>query len=104
MNTHYLYTLHTDDAHGWLEVPLKHALYLGIVDAISSYSYTSHDGETLYLEEDRDAGIFFKAYEALYKRSLHLKCARHDGKAFIRALNHHAGAGFHADLIEKGIL
>lgn len=50
---------HTDPAHGWYQVERKELEQLGILEKISGYSYQSQSGETVYLEEDRDASIFF---------------------------------------------
>ena len=49
-------TFHSDPGHAWLEVPLAELKSLGVAGEISSYSYIN--GETAYLEEDCDAGIF----------------------------------------------
>ncbi len=56
------YTLHTDGGHGWIAVKLSELDELGIRGKVSSYSYQR--GETAYLEEDCDLGLFFEAYEA----------------------------------------
>ena len=53
------YNLHSDSAHGWVEVEIKKLETLGIADKISGYSYIK--GSTAYLEEDCDASLFFKA-------------------------------------------
>ena len=58
-NTTFIY--HTDPGHGWLQVPLSIIAELGIAKDISTYSYT--DGRCAYLEEDCDAGVFFRAFE-----------------------------------------
>ena len=55
------YKFYSDPGHGWLAVKIKELVDLGIVDKISSYSYMR--GQTAYLEEDCDAGLFFVAYE-----------------------------------------
>jgi hypothetical protein len=57
-------TFHTDPGHGWLEVHRPLAVKLGIASKISPYSYRSHDGDTYYLEEDCDAGLFMDAAKA----------------------------------------
>lgn len=54
-------TFHSDPGHGWLEVPRALAHSLHITPRISQYSYRSHDGDTLYLEEDCDAWLFMNA-------------------------------------------
>jgi len=55
------YTIHTDPAHGWLEVPVRELQELGIADQISQYSYLK--GDTAYLEEDCDLYRFVQAKE-----------------------------------------
>jgi hypothetical protein len=51
-----------DAAHGWLAVPWQWLEELGILDQISTFSYSK--GKTVYLEEDADAPEFRKAAEA----------------------------------------
>jgi len=55
-----MFTFHTDPGHGWLEVPRKMLTELGIDSEITGYSYQA--AESVFLEEDGDAGTFFKAY------------------------------------------
>ena len=55
------YIFHTDPGHGWLAVPYKDLVSLGIQDKISDYSYSN--GRTAYLEEDGDAAVFITAYK-----------------------------------------
>jgi len=57
------YTWISDSGHAWLEVSIDEINILGIAEEISEYSYIN--GETVYLEEDCDAGLFI---EALKKR------------------------------------
>ena len=54
-----VYIWHSDPGHAWLEVDRAELIELGILDKISCYSYQKND--KVYLEEDRDAGIFLKA-------------------------------------------
>jgi len=58
-----MYIFHSDPGHGWLAVKRSELVKLRILDQISPYSYQR--GKTVYLEEDCDAGIFFKAKEAV---------------------------------------
>jgi len=51
---------HEDKAHGWLEVPYRLLVKLGIHIYISEYSY--RNGNITYLEEDSDAYTFIEAY------------------------------------------
>lgn len=53
---------YTDPGHGWLAVKRKHLQTLGIQDKVSPYSYQK--GQTVYLEEDCDASLFFDAAKA----------------------------------------
>lgn len=53
------YTFHQDSGHGWLAVKRSELEQLGVLDKISSYSYTR--GMTVYLEEDCDMSVFFRA-------------------------------------------
>lgn len=52
----------SDDAHGWLKVPVRELERLGIVDQISAFSYVK--GDMAYLEEDRDMKVFTDARDA----------------------------------------
>jgi len=54
-----LYVFYTDPGHGWLAVKRCELKRLGILDKITSYSYQLDD--TIFLEEDCDAGIFLAA-------------------------------------------
>ena len=58
------YIFHTDPGHGWLAVPFKELVDLGIQNDISGFSYVK--GKTAYLEEDCDAGVFINAYKAKF--------------------------------------
>ena len=51
----------SDPSHAWLQVDRDLIDYLGHTD-ISSFSY--HDDEYLYLEEDRDAPLFLKLLDS----------------------------------------
>ncbi len=50
------YTFYSDAAHGWMAVHVDEIYVLGIKDEISHYSYILKN--TVYLEEDCDAGVF----------------------------------------------
>ena len=52
---------HNDPGHGWYEAPLSELVRLRIHTIISSCSYISPDGSTVYLEEDCDASTYFSA-------------------------------------------
>ena len=57
-------TYFTDPGHGWVKVPRKLLERLSIADQISRYSYSR--GDSVYLEEDCDASLFFNAYKDKY--------------------------------------
>lgn len=61
------FRFHSDPGHGWLEVGLADLRDVGLrATQFSSYSY--RHGDRLYLEEDCDATLFLKAYEARFGR------------------------------------
>ena len=62
------FTFHEDPGHGWLRVPRKLLVELGIEKQITPYSF--QQGESVYLEEDCDAGTFI---EAMKKRGIRVK-------------------------------
>lgn len=57
---------YSDPGHAWLRVTAKDLADVGLTpDAFSAYSYKSAiAGGVFYLEEDCDADVFIKAYEA----------------------------------------
>ena len=55
---------YSDSRHGWVAVKRETLQAWGLADKISSYSYQSKAGGTIYLEEDGDATLFFKEAEA----------------------------------------
>lgn len=55
------YNFISDPSHGWLRVKTKELEKLGILDKISTYSYLSPTGKSVYLEEDSDMAIFLRA-------------------------------------------
>ena len=53
-----------DAGHGWLAVRVEDIEAIGLTaQEFSPYSYRS--GDTLYLEEDCDAGVFIQKWEAV---------------------------------------
>lgn len=78
------FNFHSDNGHGWLEVPLKLIRELGIEDKITGYSYK--DGKTAYLEEDLDAGTFGMAFEAKFGKPQIIHLRQENGESFIRNL------------------
>jgi hypothetical protein len=73
VNQNLQYTWHCDAGHAWLEVSIDEIRALNITDLISEYSYVN--GETVYLEEDCDAGIFLECLKA--------KLPRHEAVTYI---------------------
>jgi len=72
---------HVDGGHAWLAVPTELLIKHGIADQVSSYSYVSPDGETVYLEEDCDAPRFFQASGL---RDVHFPATYYPGHASLR--------------------
>jgi hypothetical protein len=56
-----MYKFYEDPGHGWLKVPRKELVELGIENEISPYSYMSGSGRMVYLEEDSDLSKFARA-------------------------------------------
>lgn len=56
-----VYKFYSDSGHGWLAVKKQDLVDLGIFNQVTNYSYIK--GNTVYLEEDCDASLFFKAFE-----------------------------------------
>lgn len=59
-----LVKIHSDPGHAWYEAPRAELDRLGLTAKISAYSYASHDGSTVYLEEDCDAPLYLEALNA----------------------------------------
>ena len=55
-----VFQFYADSGHGWMAVKKQQLVALGIASKITPYSYQR--GDTAFLEEDRDLGIFFEAY------------------------------------------
>ena len=86
---------YNDPGHAWMEVKYSDIVMLGINKEISGYSYRS--GDLVYLEEDRDAGIYLNAIfpDALNNqefkqfRDLYIKDRYIEDNIFIRDLRHY---------------
>jgi hypothetical protein len=59
---------HNDGGHGWYSVKRSKLESMGVLNKISGFSYQK--GETVYLEEDCDAGLFFNALTDEEKKSI----------------------------------
>ena len=89
MKTKFYY--YQDPGHGWVAVPMSLLEKLNIAGEISTYSYQR--GKTVYLEEDRDLGIFFNAYRDIYGADPVLISKHCDGRSRIRSYdNYHRPA------------
>lgn len=80
------YILHTDPGHGWLAVKKRELIALDLVDKVSGYSYVK--GNTVYLEEDCDAALFFNAYEGIFGKRPDYRVSYLD-RTPIRYYNHY---------------
>jgi len=70
------YRFYSDPGHGWVAVKRKELISLQVLHYLSSCSYQK--GQTVYLEEDIDAGIFINAYENKYGTKPKMKTVYHD--------------------------
>ncbi len=73
-----------DPGHGWYAVKTKEVEALGILEQITSCSYQSQSGKTLYLEEDCDASLLFKICK---EKNIEVKVVKetyHDNSSPIR--------------------
>lgn len=59
---------HNDGGHGWYAVKRKKLETMGILNNVSGFSYEL--GETVYLEEDCDASLFFNALSEVEKQQI----------------------------------
>ena len=51
-----------DPAHGWIAADIQSLRAYGLTDKVSAYSY--RDGDTVWLEEDCDAGLYIRALQS----------------------------------------
>ena len=79
-----LYTFHSDNGHGWLQVSKNELVNLGIENSISRYSYRNKND--VFLEEDCDASLFVNAME---NKGIKIKYTyvKVNGDSFIRLLS-----------------
>lgn len=87
------FTFYSDPGHGWLQVPVRDIIDIGMHPAdFSDYSYRAGRGPdaTLYLEEDCDAPKFLGAYERVKGCKPECPEAPQDG-GFIRSLARNGG-------------
>jgi hypothetical protein len=83
-----MFTFHTDDGHGWLEVSGTQLVTLGLSPRdFTRYSYRSRDGSRFYLEEDCDAELFATRWRLHYSgREFGTVERNANGSSFIRSL------------------
>lgn len=67
---------HNDGGHGWYAVKRKKLESMGILNNVSGFSYER--GETVYLEEDCDASLFFNALSEEEKQQIIVIDSYHD--------------------------
>ena len=82
------YFFHTDGGHAWVEVSRFDIDLLDLTDKISTYSYESWDGLTVYLEEDCDCSLYFQALGFDPGKGNHPKIGpdKYEDNSFIRSL------------------
>ena len=79
------FMFYSDPQHGWLRVPLANLRGVGVsLDMLSHYSYRK--GDTIYLEEDCDAGVFIKAYRRINGNSPTFKDSYRNSPSHIRQM------------------
>lgn len=63
LNKERVFYFYEDAGHGWLAVPFEYFFRVmgGVAAQITSYSYMR--GQTVYLEEDIDAGMFIQQWK-----------------------------------------
>lgn len=76
------FSFYYDAGHGWLKVKIADLIDLDIYNRITQFSYV-HD-DTVYLEEDCDAGTFLEAYESRYDMKPKIKEIDHGNNSKIR--------------------
>jgi hypothetical protein len=74
---------YTDPGHGWFAVKRTDLADLGLLDKVTTYSYQR--GQTVYLEEDCDASLYFAAYRAKHGTDRPITCKGTDRRSPIRS-------------------
>ena len=87
MNKDKTYIFHSDSGHGWLAVKRNELTELNITEKISHYSYQK--GNTVYLEEDRDATLFFYEFKKKFNIELQFSRSYINGNSPIRSYYHY---------------
>ena len=77
------YKMYSDAGHGWLAVKRSELIELGLIGKISHYSYQR--GQTVYLEEDCDASLFFNFYTNRYNKQVEVEFKHTNNTSPIRS-------------------
>lgn len=93
------FTFYNDPGHGWLKVPFKTLVALGIENDISAYSYMY--GEHAYLEEDGDFHRFRDSM-GYAKKNFRIIDKRSNGDSKIRGYRCYSASQFAT--MPKGII
>ena len=80
-----IFNFHSDAGHGWLAVKLSLVRELGLAGKISKYSYMQ--GNSAYLEEDLDAGLFINAFKDRFGVDPHINHLPQKERSLIRTMN-----------------
>lgn len=83
------YNYFQDPAHGWVRVKMSELMELGIADKISSYSYVSASGKSVYLEEDLDLSTFLSAKGIEKLSDLPIRTKHSDKPSYVRSLKNY---------------
>ncbi|WP_294402944.1 hypothetical protein [uncultured Clostridium sp.] len=87
MRVKKVFDYYCDPSHGWVKVPYKILMDLGIEKEITSYSYML--GDNCYLEENCDASLFQRAYEEKYNIKIDLNINYGNKRSKIRGYKHY---------------
>lgn len=63
-------TYFNDGGHGWYSVKREKLKDLGVLEKVSGFSYQR--GDSVYLEEDCDAALFFNSLSEAEKQSIEI--------------------------------
>ena len=79
-----LYFYLQDPSHGWMAVPIKDILELGVENDVTPYSYMNETAA--YLEEDVDMPMFLRAYKLRYGHEPRIKDSYTHRDSLVRRL------------------
>lgn len=78
--------IYSDAGHGWLAVPRKELIELGIESKISNCSFQR--GDMVYLEEDCDMTVYMNSHPEWNKSNVKFKESHTDKRSKIRNYEH----------------